>query len=202
MKNIVECIAYMTLPGLLAACSPVQHETSASGKSAVASPPITITSTPPSDWRPVSFVSGLSVAVPPTAKVAYPQGVDSSLLEITGQSFSLTFDDYGPFTGNGTMRLAGQRADEITRVKDDCRHRVVYIELPKDWGLASCAPEEKACKLPRAKVVMNSLCRGAAACGTVDTIIGSASLAPEPHPPFSRPDPAWRPPEQPLCSFE
>lgn len=148
----------------------------------------------------MSFVSGLSVAVPPTAKVSYPQGVDSRLLEISGPDFSVMFDDYGPFSGSGTMRLAGRPAAETMRTNDDCRNRVVQVELREK--LMRCMPGDKQCRGPNAKAVMNSLCKGVAACGTVDTIISSTRLAPGPHAPFPRPDPNWRPPEHPICSVE
>lgn len=188
---------------LLAGCSPLaQFETGSDRGSIAAGIPIAPTSTPGPGWQRVSFVSGLSVAVPPTAEVAYPQGMDSSLLDITGPGFSVILDDYGPFNGGGTMRLAGRPATEMVRTKDDCRHRVVQVELPEQWPLMSCMPEDKQCRVPNGEAVMHSVCKGAAACGTVDTIISSTQLASEPYSPFPSPDPNWRPPEQPVCSVE
>lgn len=202
MRSGVAQVAYLALVGASAACSPVQPGTGPSGRSAPVSLPAPVASTPPPSWQRVSFVSGLSVTVPPTAKVAYPQGADSYVMEISGEGFQLTFDDYGPFNGNGEFRLAGRPAEETTQAKGNCRLRVVRIELPKPWPLMSCPPADKQCRAPNGKVALSSLCKGATACGTVDAIIGSATLNPEPHPPFPRPDRDWRPPEQPLCSVE
>ena len=202
MRSGFTRVACLALASASAACSPVQPGTGPNGSPAPVSLPALASSTPPSEWQRVSFVSGLSVAVPPTAKVAYPQGEDSYVIDISGRGFSLTLDDYGPFNGNGTFRLAGRPAEETTHSKGDCRLRVVRIELPKPWTLMSCPPGDKQCRLPNSKATLSGLCEGAAACGTVDAIISSASLAPEPHSPFPRPDRDWRPPEQPLCNVE
>lgn len=203
MKNIVARVAHPALAGVLAACSPVLKPEAGSPRgSAAADVTILPASNPPSDWQRVNFVSGLTVAAPPATRVSYPQGEDSRLLEVRAPNFSIGFDNYGPFTGTGAFRLAGRPADDMTRTKEDCRQRVVQIELDRPWGMMSCTPGDKKCRLPNAKVVINSLCKGAMACGTVDTIISSARFAPEPYPPVPLPRSDFGPPEQRVCSVE
>lgn len=187
----------VALAALLAACFPLAlpgarpDRGAASGRARA-----------PAGWRRVDFVSGLSVAVPPAAKVAYPQGIDSNVMEVGGPDFTVTFGDYGPFVGNGALRLAGRPADEAVQTKGDCRLRTVWIELTKPWPLMSCPPGDKTCRVPNASATISSLCKGAAACGVVDAVVASTRLTPGPHAPLPAPDSDWRPPEQPLCSVE
>lgn len=202
MKGKVASFVSAVFAAPLAACSPLAPPEARADRGPATSAVIAPASKPPAGWRRVNFVSGLSVAVPPTAKVAYPQGVDSSVMDVSGPDFTVTFDDYGPFVGNGPLRLAGRPADEATRTKGDCRHRVVNIELPEPWPLMSCPTGDTTCRVPNAKVAMNGLCRGPAGCGIVDAVIGSTRLTAGPHAPLPGPDPDWRPPEQPLYSVE
>lgn len=152
--------------------------------------------------RRVTYVAGMSLAVPAGARVAYPQGIDSNILHITGEGFEISADDYGGYSGGGDRTLGGGPAKMTERRGSGCRERTWEVELPTTNPAMMHCPSPNAqrdqCRAEPAHATLRSLCATDAACGTVDSIIASARFTPKPWAALVTPDGHWQPPE-PVC---
>ena len=70
------------------------------------------------------FTAGLSLPVPSGASVTYLQGIDSRLMHIDGQGYTLQLNDYGASMEPSTTQLGGASASLQVSGRDDCKLRV------------------------------------------------------------------------------
>lgn len=144
------------------------------------------------------YVAGMSFAVPARVKVAYPQGIDSSILHISGDGFQIATDSYGAYSGSG------DRPARLTeRAAPSCRERVWEVELPvTNPTMMHCPPHGRPdqCTHPLGHALISVRCTNDASCQTAQSIIESARFAPQPWPALPKTDVHWQPPA-PECKF-
>jgi len=146
------------------------------------------------------FTAGFSLPVPSGAKVTYPQGIDSRIMQIDGPGYTLTLDDYGAFNEPATTTLAGAPAKVEDQRGRGCRVRVWGVQLPGTSPTKLiCSPGDTAdCKQVPAQATIATFCTSEAACRQVNAILASALFGPKPWPAVPLPDPDVRP-EEPAC---
>lgn len=152
----------------------------------------------------VPFVGGLSFALPTGSHAAYPQGIDSRIVHISGEGFEMTIDDYGAWRGPASHRLGGRPARMSERRTSGCRERIWEVELPTtNPTMLECPnPSPRAACVPMpARASISSFCTSDASCRAVDAIIDGASFTSSPERTLPEPDEHWTPPS-PVCRVE
>ena len=182
----------------LSGCLPAGDKKSASDPEPLYSQPLMT----PRGWKRLPYVAGMSVAVPPTATVARPQGIDSTILRIDGPGYSMDFDDYGAFAGSANRRIGGRLASVETKATGTCRSSVTNIQLPVRVPYLQMCPSARSseadCASPAGQARISARCVTDAACGTVANIIDTIGFAPPSNQPLPMPDPHWHPPAE-IC---
>lgn len=151
------------------------------------------------------FAAGLSLPLPPGASLSYPQGIDSRLMHIEGEDYTLELDDYGAFDGPATTSVAGAPAAvEVQRTRD-CLFRLWRIKLPATSPTHLTCPsggtgsaEGTGCQEAPARATIATFCTSEAACRQVDAILAGVQFSPSPWPEMPLPDPDARP-KEPAC---
>ena len=148
----------------------------------------------------VIFTGGLSLPLPIGASVTYPQGIDSRLMNLSGQGYTLQLDDYGAFMQPATARIAGAPATLEERSRERCKFRVWKVRLPgtSPTTLICSRGDADDCKQAPAQATIASFCTTDAACRQVDALIAGAQFLPKPWPKVPLPDSEARPTE-PAC---
>jgi hypothetical protein len=152
----------------------------------------------------VPFTGGLSFALPVNVHAAYPQGIDSSVMQIAGDGFEIMLDDYGGWRGPASQVLGGREARMSERRAGGCREQVWEVELPTtNPAMLECpSPSPRAACVPMpARASISTFCTTDASCRAVDAIIDSARFTPLPGQALPRPDERWTPPA-PVCRIE
>lgn len=151
------------------------------------------------DGRAV-FTAGLSLPVPNGASVTYPQGIDSRLLHIDGQGYTLQLDDYGAFMGPSTTQVGGASAHLEATSLGECKVRVWRVNLPASSPTHSICLNRDGSKCERApaQASITTFCSTASACQQVDAIIADTRLLPRPWAQVPLPDPKAVP-KEPVC---
>ena len=152
----------------------------------------------PPGWKRVGFVAGMSLAVPAEARVAYPAGIDSNIMEVRGAGFSLNLDDYGAFDGPGAGRIGGRRATLERAGTPACRRLSYEIELPEPSNEIRRCDRSGNCAPAPGNAQIHALCRSDEACRTVERIAASLRFAPRPYPAMPPRDSNYEP-APPIC---
>jgi hypothetical protein len=164
----------------------------------------------PAQYRPATpqdqngraiFNAGLSLPVPKDAGVVYPQGIDSRLMHLSGQGYTLQLDDYGAFIGSATALVAGAPAVLEDRSRKGCKFRIWRVQLPgtSPTNLICSRGNPRDCKQAPAQATIATSCTSTRACRQVDEIIAGARFALKPWPKVPPPSPETRP-NEPACS--
>lgn len=132
-----------------------------------------ISSSVPSDWRVVAYAGGLNLRVPAEARVSRPQGIDSSILTVSGDGYRLSLDDYGTFGGQPNATLGGRPAIVSARGEGVCRERSVAVELPVQGNGFACDRSGKNCKPMAGVAKLFGRCVQGSGCATLAKIMGS-----------------------------
>lgn len=163
----------------------------------------------PASYRPLRaedqagravFSAGLSLPVPPGARVTYPQGIDSRIMHIDGPGYTLQLDDYGAFAGPAATTLAGAPATVEDQRERGCRFRIWRVQLPGTSPTkVICAPGNASNrKQAPAQATIATFCTSKAACRQVNAILAGTQFRPKPWPIVPLPDPSLRP-QEPAC---
>lgn len=146
------------------------------------------------------FTAGLSLPVPMRASVTYPQGIDSRLMHINGEGYTLQLSDYGAFMESATTKVAGAPASLQAGGRDDCRFRVWSVRLPvgSSTNLICSDSNSASCMQAPAQATISTFCNTSAACQQVDAVIADVRLLPKPWPQVPLPDPQVNP-KGPVC---
>ena len=113
--------------------------------------------------------AGLTLAVPSGVVVTYPEGIDSNLIAIKGEDFSIDGDDYGVYKGGGNVSVGGQPAR-----RTESRLGLV---LSQDWDVKRPTRRRAhAFGKDRGHVLFRSHCKSTGGCRAVATIIRSVKF--------------------------
>ena len=155
---------------------------------------------PPADWRAENYVSGLTISVPPDARVARPQGIDSSVMEVRGSGYSLDFDNFGEFRGPANTSIGGRSAVRSEKSASTCVQKTFQIELREPSPLTPplCDSTGKNCTRANGVAQIYSRCVPGHACQTVEQMIASIRFVPPPYPQH-RVDENYKQPPGPVC---
>ncbi len=161
-------------------------------------------SSSPSDHPRLTYSAGMSLTAPHDALVARPQGIDSTILHISGRGYEIVLDDYGSYSGGGDRTLGSRSAKMTERRSADCRERLWEVELPTTNPAMRICPSADArpddCREAKAHANLRVVCTDPTACRTADDIVASVRFSPPPWPRLPMPDPNWRPPP-PTCEM-
>jgi hypothetical protein len=146
------------------------------------------------------FTAGLSLPVPTGASVTYLQGIDSRLMHINGQDYTLRLDDYGAFMEPATTKVAGAPASLQVGSRGGCKLRVWRLQLPGGSPAHLICSDDDAddCEHAPAQATITTFCRKDAACRQVDAVIAGLQFSPQPWPEVPLPDPQAIP-KEPVC---
>lgn len=132
----------------------------------------------PQGWRLAAYVNGLALSVPPEAKVARPQGIDSNLLVIEGRGFTLDLDDYGAFSGAANATLDGRRAHAERDSSPGCKRMSVSVENGRSSNMHMCDADGQDCHAAPGAARIGGHCIPGDSCETMEAIIASVRFEP------------------------
>jgi hypothetical protein len=163
----------------------------------------------PAHYRPTTphdqsgraiFTGELSLPIPGNVSVTYPQGIDSRLMQISGQGYTLQLDDQGAFMQPATAMIAGFAATLDVRSRGGCMLRVWRVQLSRTspTNLICSRGDQGHCEQAPAQATIASFCTTDAACRQVDALVAGVHFLPKPWPKVPLPDAEERP-EEPVC---